>query len=276
MENWTIGAFAHTLAEQPCDERWPSAHRYGGGPRDIVVKDLATQIKDHIGSLTRLGAIRPRNPATGAAGDPSSAPDETYILTRTNANEVTNYVRGDDQWKRDFPENFARRKATGRYALIEAAGIIEAETGEPYETILDRFKEDAANNVLPTYEPGWNQPIKYGAARQPREIDEAYWSDLNNRLENTSFSFRFPSPRERRRDLLDPAIDKALDHAETPALKSVWLQLEGLARSREPPFTGQCKGTWLEYTNSKNEIVWFSKKSLGQRLVERGHRHSAK
>jgi hypothetical protein len=235
MKKWSIADFAHTLAERMCDERWPNAD-WNAGARDIVVKDLVGQIKYHAKALGKLRAISPLNPSTGSAIDPLSAQDETYILTRADADELTNYIRSDDQAKRDFPENFAKRESTGRYLLMKAAAIVEAETGERYEKILDRFMNDAADGVLPTYEPGWSQRIEYVATRQPRQIDEALWSDLNKSLKNAKISFRFPAPRKRRRDLLDPAIDKALAQAGTAELQPVWLMLERLARGKEWAF----------------------------------------
>jgi hypothetical protein len=259
MEKWTIDAIARALAKQMCEEHWGERMDADSGPKRIAVDHLVNQIEANIRSLTAMGAIRP-----------FTTPDGTYTLTRTDSETVFRFVRGNEQSKRDFPEDFAKWKASGLCTLNQAADVMERESGERYEAILERLKESAYTCALPTYEPGSRQPVKYDAGRLVRESDETHWPDLNNWLATTEISFRFTSSgKERRRDELDPAIDKAIELAGTLDLNSVWLKLKELALLEELPFTSECQGSRLAYTNSKNEIGWFSKKALGQRLRER-------
>jgi hypothetical protein len=280
MEKRTIDGFARVLAEQMCEESWGKVDAYSE-PRSIAVDDLVKQIKGYIRQLDDLGAIRPRHPVTGAPGDPSSAPDGTYTLTRTDADRVIDYIRGDAQSRRDFSTNFAKWKAAGRYTLKQAADILETEAGERYETILERLMEAARNGALQTYESGWSQPIKYSSVRPVRETDEVLWFKFNSWLAKAEITARVRPPIEAnvpakngkiatRRNALHVAIDKAaIDCAGTLDTISVWLVLKEMAIAGESPFTGVVVDDELFYTGPKNKVRSLTKKALGQRLKRR-------
>jgi hypothetical protein len=71
-----------------------------------------------------------------------------------------------------------------------------------------------------------------------------------------------------RKHELDSVIQSAKKIASDPDdYHSVWTALKELALSGTPPFTGGVNEKTLEYTNSKNEVVHFSKDALRKRLV---------
>lgn len=72
-----------------------------------------------------------------------------------------------------------------------------------------------------------------------------------------------------RRNNLDPAIDKAIKRAGNMELADVYLELKGLALDDEKPFTGQCDGDALCYTNDNNNPAKLNKDALGKRLKNR-------
>jgi hypothetical protein len=217
MEEWTIDAVARMLAEELYEEPdWSASHE---AVRQIVMDKLAAEIKAHIRTLAGVGAIRPRCSVAGPTADALSAPDDTYMLTRADADEVLHFVRlSKIDLGEAYIEKFDKLKTARRCTVKQAARIIAPESGERFETILDWLKADALNGHLSTYGSGRIQPIKYDAARYPRDDDEAVWEDLNRRLETTNIAFRFPSPNEtieqakknvapNRREIPDPAAD---------------------------------------------------------------------
>lgn len=98
-----------------------------------------------------------------------------------------------------------KRKAEGRYTLEEAAEQLAA-AGESYSTMLAGLKKTAAMKAgargsLPMHEPGREARISYGTgdgevSRVREFFEHAYWSDLNQWLEENEprITFRFPSP----------------------------------------------------------------------------------
>ena len=120
---------------------------------------------------------------------------------------------------------------------------------------------------------------------------EAYWNDLNTWIEQNEprigpifqnpgipvpekESVPVPKPpltrvHKLRRNILDPAIDKAVKKAESNNLAEVYLALKELALAEEPPFTGEINGNSLLYTNSNNELKSFNREALRQRLKRR-------
>jgi hypothetical protein len=81
----------------------------------------------------------------------------------------------------------------------------------------------------------------------------------------------FPSgAKAARRDLLDPAIDKAVSDTGSQAIEDLWPVLMRLADQKTPPFTGQKeKQAGLRYTNAKGEIKIFTKDACSKRLARR-------
>jgi|GEM_PF-6564452 len=72
-----------------------------------------------------------------------------------------------------------------------------------------------------------------------------------------------------RRDILDPAIDKAINKAGNMMLADVYLNLKELALDSEPPFTGVINGNALCYTSSDDKPATLTKDALGKRLNRR-------
>ncbi len=69
-----------------------------------------------------------------------------------------------------------------------------------------------------------------------------------------------------RQNTLDPAINKAIEKANSYELAPVYLKLKELAISGELPFTSMIEGDALYYTNDNNEQAKLSKAALGKRL----------
>jgi hypothetical protein len=270
MENWTVIGLARALAQQICEVRFQQRMDAEHGPARIVVDQLASKFETDVRSLKSMGVIRP-----------FTAPDGTYSLTRTDSETVFRFVHANDQSKRDFSENFYKRKDAGLCTLNEAADVMERESGEPYERILELMKVAAFNLTLPTYELGSRQPVTYDAGRVVNESTETRWVDLNSWLANTAITFRYPledarstekqsmAPK-RRPNLLDPVIDKAIERAGNSDANSVWLVLKEMALSGEPPFTGSCEGG-LSYTDVNNNVCVFTKDALQKRLRVRAN-----
>lgn len=81
-----------------------------------------------------------------------------------------------------------------------------------------------------------------------------------------------PSPlkiNKLRRNILDPAIDKAIALAGNTELADVYLQLRDLAIEEEKPFNGIIEGDALCYTNDNGEPARLTKDALGKRLKSR-------
>jgi hypothetical protein len=72
-----------------------------------------------------------------------------------------------------------------------------------------------------------------------------------------------------RRDILDPAIDKAIQQADNMESAEVYLKLKELALAGELPFTGVIDGIALCYTNANDKQAKLTKAALGQRLKRR-------
>lgn len=72
-----------------------------------------------------------------------------------------------------------------------------------------------------------------------------------------------------RRDILDPAIDKAIDRVGSSDLAAVWLKLKDLAIAEELPFTGVPEGAALCYTDVNDKPKKLTKAALGKRLNRR-------
>lgn len=72
-----------------------------------------------------------------------------------------------------------------------------------------------------------------------------------------------------RRNILDPAIDKAINNAGGLDSAAVYLALRELALGEESPFTGEIVGNALCYTNSKGEPAKLTKDALAKRLKGR-------
>jgi hypothetical protein len=78
-----------------------------------------------------------------------------------------------------------------------------------------------------------------------------------------------PQGKNFNRNLLDPAIDKAIDQAKSMEFADVYLQLKSLALDEEKPFTGiVLKEGALEYTDDDNNKP-FTKNALQKRLKKR-------
>lgn len=71
------------------------------------------------------------------------------------------------------------------------------------------------------------------------------------------------------RNILDAAIDEAINQAGNMELADVFLKLKEMAMSSYSPFTGVIGNKTLSYTNDSNVIKKFSKNALGKRLVIR-------
>ncbi len=186
----------------------------------------------------------------------------------------------------------ARRKV-GRYTLEEAAFFVQTNGRADARSILDGLMDAVAYRTLAIYEPGQNGRNKDDVVRPWR--DEAYWSDLNDWLENseTRIGRIFPSPEglqavtgnfeadsvttaasvtrvvRLRRNALDPAIDEAIDRAGCTKLADVYSALKALALDGRHPFTGEFDGNALCYTHDENVVKKLSKKALGKRLARR-------
>lgn len=133
--------------------------------------------------------------------------------------------------------------------------------------------------------------------------EEAYWDDLNAWLAENEprIDWKFPAPprsvdSERkddvpgptdsktqapalavlvhsiheRRDILDPALDKAIGIAGSHDTAAVFLALRSLALEEEQPFTGSLEKDALCYTDSNNNPKLLSKDALSKRLKRRG------
>ena len=72
-----------------------------------------------------------------------------------------------------------------------------------------------------------------------------------------------------RRNILDPAIDEAINKAGNTMLPDVYLQLKEMALNGKPPFTGVFNNDAIYYTNDNNELAELSKEALRQRLRRR-------
>lgn len=75
-----------------------------------------------------------------------------------------------------------------------------------------------------------------------------------------------------RRDILDPAIDKAIKNAGNMEPADVYLKLKELAKDEEPPFSGLFEGDALCYTNTNDEPARLTKEALGKRLERRANK----
>lgn len=71
------------------------------------------------------------------------------------------------------------------------------------------------------------------------------------------------------RNLLDPAIDEAINQAGNMETADVYLKLKELAISGYNPFTGEIEGDALCYTNDNNSPDKLTKNALGKRLKGR-------
>lgn len=72
-----------------------------------------------------------------------------------------------------------------------------------------------------------------------------------------------------RRDILDPAIEKAIKTAGSHDTAAVYLALRSLALEEEQPFTGSVEKDALCYTDSNNNPKLLSKDALSKRLKRR-------
>jgi hypothetical protein len=72
-----------------------------------------------------------------------------------------------------------------------------------------------------------------------------------------------------RRNILDPAIDKAINLAGNTNLADVYLQLKELALQEQKPFNGLTERDALCYTNDNGEPAKLTKNALGKRLKGR-------
>lgn len=70
----------------------------------------------------------------------------------------------------------------------------------------------------------------------------------------------------RRRDILSPAIEKAVQAAGTHDVQTVFLELREMALRQEKPFTGEVVGDALGYTDSKNRNTSLTRTALYKRL----------
>lgn len=75
---------------------------------------------------------------------------------------------------------------------------------------------------------------------------------------------------QERRDILDPAIDKAIRNAGSHDTAAVYLALRSLALEEEQPFSGNLEKDALCYTDSNNNPKLLSKDALSKRLKRRG------
>jgi hypothetical protein len=77
------------------------------------------------------------------------------------------------------------------------------------------------------------------------------------------------SRNKERRNILDPAIDKAINLAKNTNVADVYLQLKELAIQQEKPFTGFIDGEALCYTNDNDQPAKLTKNALRKRLKNR-------
>lgn len=75
-----------------------------------------------------------------------------------------------------------------------------------------------------------------------------------------------------RRNILDPAIDKAIQAVGNRDPAAVYLKLRELALSEEQPFTGATEKDALCYTNVKGDLAKLSRDSLARRLKRHADR----
>jgi hypothetical protein len=72
-----------------------------------------------------------------------------------------------------------------------------------------------------------------------------------------------------RQNVLDPAINKAIDIAGSHDSAAVYLALRELALEEEPPFTGHFNGDALCYTSAEGQAAELTKNALQKRLRRR-------
>ena len=226
-------------------------------------------------------------------------PDATWELTENEVDLLAAYLRPIANRKCIEAGQDAERRNAGRYTLREAADAISAGTGERRKTVLARLIAAARHYELPMYEPGsdfqCHYPEPYRASAVRDFYEEARWNELNSWLEkyerHIHYRFRAPSAPplaqaaaspagipmtplgaakpKARRDILDPAIDKAIERAGSLDIPSVWLKLKEFALEGEPPFTGAPKSGDLAYTDANDKIRSFTRDALGKRLRRR-------
>lgn len=143
----------------------------------------------------------------------------------------------------------------GNLASIECANITEPDRSEVINSLRTSLKEYLV--YLPEQE---QEPFIPLLQKEPEVT-------LKTIKQNQSVSGK--KVNKQRRDILDPAIDEAINRAGNKELADVYLRLKELAKDEYPPFTGVFKGNALCYTNSNDELAELSKDALRHRLNRR-------
>jgi hypothetical protein len=226
-------------------------------------------------------------------------PAQWYLTEDGNqhiAQVISDAVERSQKTEREHQR--VEKEAAGRYTLADAAKAISAATGERDDEFLEKLTAAAASRALPMYGPGRHQVHRFKDSHirdghisfAHADHYEAYWNDLNTWLAQNEpkIMFRFPDSqavtvqtpsaapatgvsRKLRRNILDPAIDGAIEKAGTRDTSAAWLQLKELALGGTAPFTGEVRkdDAALGYTNVQNQVTWFTKKALADRLRRR-------
>ena len=95
------------------------------------------------------------------------------------------------------------------------------------------------------------------------------WVDAHDERLRETLTPDANSLTKSRRDVLDPAIDEAINLANTHDTAAVWLQLREIAISGTPPFTGSVQAGKFAYTDARNQVRNFSRDALDRRLKRR-------
>lgn len=261
---------------------------------DIRAAIVETQILADVQYLTDQKAIAPRVDLLGTRAATKCSIDPAWWLTRADLEHVLQYIRLDENSKREYLMHVVGYRRTGRYTLRQAADYIEAEGAEDYGAILQRLSAAACSDELSMYAPGRKQRHDYGP--KPRRTscvrdfyEEAYWNDLNAWLAacEPRIECRFPDPginvagdkihgvatpamsqSRKRSDLLDPKIDAAIQEAGSLDPASVFPILRNMALQEEEPFNG-LGAQGLKWTNAAGNVRHLNSKALGQRLKGR-------
>lgn len=76
---------------------------------------------------------------------------------------------------------------------------------------------------------------------------------------------------KQRRNILDEAIDTAIEKAGVSDAAAIWGQLKALALVEAQPFSGTIRKEdgALQYTNTASKTAWLTRKAFGDRLRRR-------
>jgi hypothetical protein len=284
-------------------ERWQKQGHNNEIRRDIASAFQDRRLLDLMRDMVDAGTVVPRNPKDGSPingpFDFGFACDIYWSLTRNDARSFTQLASvfpketeseldaaaiTTETRRRVNADQLAAKTAAGRHTLKEAVAELARATGWYADRWRNTILEAVRKGELPLRNPGdYSDRLPYTVPKQIFFFIEQVDADgLNGWLElhpEWGITFRFSSPAKGestvatgakvRRDILDPAIDKAIKAASTRDTASVWLQLKELALKEEPPFTGNVDNGELLYTDSNNKLESFTINALAKRLKRR-------